>query len=128
MVVICWNRGADPFGVTEGRLHTLESSSECDSNVDSEVSSHSLHYQTGWLFFLLYIYPDSPLKKSSLHVSFLSLYPWILGKKLQVDSKNHSLIFRCIVKHKQTKWKKPIWDILLGMAFSLSLAREIFHL
>ncbi|XP_033225597.1 cyclic AMP-responsive element-binding protein 1 isoform X3 [Belonocnema kinseyi] len=33
-------------GEIEGRLHTLESSSECDSNVDSEVSSHSLHYQT----------------------------------------------------------------------------------
>lgn len=32
--------------IAEGRLHTLESSSECDSNVDSEVSSHSLHYQT----------------------------------------------------------------------------------
>ncbi|XP_032455921.1 cyclic-AMP response element binding protein isoform X11 [Nasonia vitripennis] len=30
----------------EGRLPPLESSSECDSNVDSEVSSHSLHYQT----------------------------------------------------------------------------------
>lgn len=39
------------FGVAaEGRLPPLESSSECDSNVDSEVSSHSLHYQTGWLF------------------------------------------------------------------------------
>ncbi|KOX81330.1 Cyclic AMP-responsive element-binding protein 1 [Melipona quadrifasciata] len=36
---------------THGRLPPLESSSECDSNVDSEVSSHSLHYQTGWLFF-----------------------------------------------------------------------------
>ncbi|XP_032455932.1 cyclic-AMP response element binding protein isoform X30 [Nasonia vitripennis] len=35
------------FGVAaEGRLPPLESSSECDSNVDSEVSSHSLHYQT----------------------------------------------------------------------------------
>ncbi|XP_033225604.1 cyclic AMP response element-binding protein B isoform X10 [Belonocnema kinseyi] len=35
-------------GEIEGRLHTLESSSECDSNVDSEVSSHSLHYQTAY--------------------------------------------------------------------------------
>lgn len=34
----------------------LESSSECDSNVDSEVSSHSLHYQTGWLLYLLLPY------------------------------------------------------------------------
>ncbi|XP_070148756.1 cyclic AMP response element-binding protein B isoform X8 [Polyergus mexicanus] len=33
--------------ITDGRLPPLESSSECDSNVDSEVSSHSLHYQTG---------------------------------------------------------------------------------
>ncbi|XP_011879904.1 PREDICTED: cyclic AMP response element-binding protein B-like isoform X8 [Vollenhovia emeryi] len=33
--------------ITDGRLNPLESSSECDSNVDSEVSSHSLHYQTG---------------------------------------------------------------------------------
>ncbi|XP_011264344.1 cyclic AMP-responsive element-binding protein 1 isoform X8 [Camponotus floridanus] len=32
--------------ITDGRLPPLESSSECDSNVDSEVSSHSLHYQT----------------------------------------------------------------------------------
>ncbi|XP_048508274.1 cyclic AMP response element-binding protein B isoform X19 [Athalia rosae] len=32
----------------EGRLPPLESSSECDSNVDSEVSSHSLHYQTAY--------------------------------------------------------------------------------
>ncbi|XP_031787458.1 cyclic-AMP response element binding protein isoform X34 [Nasonia vitripennis] len=32
--------------IAEGRLPPLESSSECDSNVDSEVSSHSLHYQT----------------------------------------------------------------------------------
>ncbi|XP_032455920.1 cyclic-AMP response element binding protein isoform X10 [Nasonia vitripennis] len=34
------------LGGAEGRLPPLESSSECDSNVDSEVSSHSLHYQT----------------------------------------------------------------------------------
>ncbi|XP_076248387.1 cyclic-AMP response element binding protein B isoform X3 [Calliopsis andreniformis] len=32
--------------ITDGRLPPLESSSECDSNMDSEVSSHSLHYQT----------------------------------------------------------------------------------
>ncbi|XP_076170426.1 cyclic-AMP response element binding protein B isoform X1 [Ptiloglossa arizonensis] len=32
--------------ITDGRMPPLESSSECDSNVDSEVSSHSLHYQT----------------------------------------------------------------------------------
>ncbi|XP_015178896.1 PREDICTED: cyclic AMP-responsive element-binding protein 1-like isoform X9 [Polistes dominula] len=32
--------------ITDGRLPPIESSSECDSNVDSEVSSHSLHYQT----------------------------------------------------------------------------------
>ncbi|XP_076286599.1 cyclic-AMP response element binding protein B isoform X2 [Lasioglossum baleicum] len=32
--------------ITDGRFPPLESSSECDSNVDSEVSSHSLHYQT----------------------------------------------------------------------------------
>ncbi|XP_058794146.1 cyclic AMP-responsive element-binding protein 1-like isoform X1 [Phymastichus coffea] len=32
--------------IAETRLPHLESSSECDSNVDSEVSSHSLHYQT----------------------------------------------------------------------------------
>jgi len=44
------------FGVTDGRLPPLESSSECDSNVDSEVSSHSLHYQTGWLFYLPFTY------------------------------------------------------------------------
>ncbi|XP_071556113.1 cyclic-AMP response element binding protein B isoform X9 [Temnothorax americanus] len=34
--------------ITDGRLPPLESSSECDSNVDSEVSSHSLHYQTAY--------------------------------------------------------------------------------
>ncbi|XP_046428962.1 cyclic AMP response element-binding protein B isoform X9 [Neodiprion pinetum] len=34
--------------IAEGRLPPLESSSECDSNVDSEVSSHSLHYQTAY--------------------------------------------------------------------------------
>ncbi|XP_011879903.1 PREDICTED: cyclic AMP response element-binding protein B-like isoform X7 [Vollenhovia emeryi] len=34
--------------ITDGRLNPLESSSECDSNVDSEVSSHSLHYQTAY--------------------------------------------------------------------------------
>ncbi|KAG7187746.1 hypothetical protein KM043_016794 [Ampulex compressa] len=32
--------------ITDGQSHPLESSSECDSNMDSEVSSHSLHYQT----------------------------------------------------------------------------------
>ncbi|KAJ8687406.1 hypothetical protein QAD02_023200 [Eretmocerus hayati] len=32
--------------IAEGRIPKFESSSECDSNLDSEVSSHSLHYQT----------------------------------------------------------------------------------
>ncbi|XP_031787455.1 cyclic-AMP response element binding protein isoform X26 [Nasonia vitripennis] len=44
---IAVKRETNWFGVAaEGRLPPLESSSECDSNVDSEVSSHSLHYQT----------------------------------------------------------------------------------
>lgn len=50
------NGGLGWFGVTDGRLPPLESSSECDSNVDSEVSSHSLHYQTGWLLYLPFTY------------------------------------------------------------------------
>lgn len=37
----------EKFFVDTGNLPTLESSLECDSNVDSDMSSHSLHYQTG---------------------------------------------------------------------------------
>ncbi|XP_011309000.1 cyclic AMP response element-binding protein B isoform X8 [Fopius arisanus] len=33
--------------IAAGNLPPLESSLECDSNVDSDMSSHSLHYQTG---------------------------------------------------------------------------------
>ncbi|XP_043273860.1 cyclic AMP response element-binding protein B isoform X10 [Venturia canescens] len=33
--------------IAAGHLPPIESSLECDSNVDSDMSSHSLHYQTG---------------------------------------------------------------------------------
>ncbi|XP_044015366.1 cyclic AMP-responsive element-binding protein 1 isoform X3 [Aphidius gifuensis] len=36
----------EKFFVDTGNLPPLESSLECDSNVDSDMSSHSLHYQT----------------------------------------------------------------------------------
>ncbi|XP_044015373.1 cyclic AMP response element-binding protein B isoform X9 [Aphidius gifuensis] len=38
----------EKFFVDTGNLPPLESSLECDSNVDSDMSSHSLHYQTDY--------------------------------------------------------------------------------
>lgn len=136
------NGGLGWFGVTDGRLPPLESSSECDSNVDSEVSSHSLHYQTGWLLYLLLrIFPGCiTFHRLSIYVVLVFFIPREMmleeylmrkkdKKKKEFEIKIHShllfvfhpcvycLTLYIIFHDTRLVWHSCLWDIDIELSF-----------